>query len=101
MAENAGLTPSGSSSNEGTYEPKPSIQYASTVALQAGAVGAFVSAVQNALGSHSSGASGFLTRSGGTIGIFGTPASFFYVLGRSRDSTQLGLEKLQWALHSR
>ncbi|KAI0932099.1 hypothetical protein AcW1_000684 [Taiwanofungus camphoratus] len=77
MAENAGLTPSGSSSNEGTYEPKPSIQYASTVALQAGAVGAFVSAVQNALGSHSSGASGFLTRSGGTIGIFAAMGATF------------------------
>lgn len=54
-----------------TYDPKPSLRYASAVALQAAGVGAFVSAVQNALGSHTSGASGFLTRSGGTIGFFG------------------------------
>ena len=53
------------------YEPKPSLKYASLVGLQAGAVGVFVSAIQNALASHSSGASGFLTRTGGTIGFFG------------------------------
>ena len=42
-----------------------------SVGLQAAGVGALVSAVQNALGTHSSGAAGFLTRTGGTIGFFG------------------------------
>jgi hypothetical protein len=56
---------------EDTFEPKPALRNATTVGLQAGIVGAFVSAVQNALGSHSRGAAGFLTRSGGTIGTFG------------------------------
>lgn len=58
-----------------TYDPKPSLRYASAVGLQAGIVGALVSTIQNALGSHSKGASGFLTRSGGTIGFFGACSS--------------------------
>ncbi|KAG6898048.1 hypothetical protein C0992_006526 [Termitomyces sp. T32_za158] len=59
------------------YEPKPSLQYASAIGLQAGAVGVFVSAIQNALGSHSSGAMGFVTRTGGTIALFaGMGATF-------------------------
>lgn len=53
------------------YDPKPSLKYASVIGLQAGAVGAFVSAIQNALGNHSKGALGFVTRTGGTIGFFG------------------------------
>lgn len=53
------------------YEPKALLSRATTAGLQAGAVGAFVSAVQNALASHSAGAAGFLTRTGGTIGTFG------------------------------
>lgn len=57
--------------SEAVYEPKPALRNATTIGLQAGVVGAFVSAVQNALGSHSRGAAGFLTRSGGTIGTFG------------------------------
>jgi hypothetical protein len=54
-----------------SFEPRPTFQYAATVGMQAGLVGAFVSSVQNALGSHSKGASGFLSRTGGTIGFFG------------------------------
>ncbi|KAI0094821.1 hypothetical protein BDY19DRAFT_44791 [Irpex rosettiformis] len=54
-----------------TYDPKPSLQYASTVALQMAAIGTVVSATQNALGSHSRGAFGVFTRTGSTIGIFG------------------------------
>lgn len=54
-----------------SYDPKPSLQYASAVGLQAAGIGALVSAVQNALGTHTSGAAGFLTRTGGTIGFFG------------------------------
>ncbi|KAG6912009.1 hypothetical protein DXG01_000257 [Tephrocybe rancida] len=59
------------------YTPKPTLKYASAIGLQAGAVGVFVSAVQNALGSHSNGAMGFLTRTGGTIALFaGMGATF-------------------------
>lgn len=53
------------------FEEKPTIKYATTVALQAGLVGVLASAVQNALGTHNRGAMGILTRSGGTIGFFG------------------------------
>ncbi|KAF5356198.1 hypothetical protein D9756_004112 [Leucocoprinus leucothites] len=53
------------------YETKDVLPYASRVGLQAAAVGTFVSTVQNALSSHSRGAMGFLTRTGGTIGFFG------------------------------
>ncbi|OJA16269.1 hypothetical protein AZE42_00147 [Rhizopogon vesiculosus] len=62
---------------EGVYEPKPLLRNATTIGLQAGMVGAFVSAVQNALGSHSRGAAGFLTRSGGTIGTFAAMGAAF------------------------
>jgi hypothetical protein len=80
-----------------TYEPKPSLQNAAKVGLQAGVVGTFVSAIQNALGTHSHGAAGFLTRSGGTIGVFGT----FWSL-RIRDITHIdGLGKPLWVLRSR
>ncbi|KAG5724653.1 NADH-ubiquinone oxidoreductase 21.3 kDa subunit [Termitomyces sp. T112] len=59
------------------YSPKPSLKYASAIGLQAGAVGVFVSAIQNALGSHSNGAMGFITRTGGTIALFaGMGATF-------------------------
>lgn len=54
------------------YDPKPTLNYASRVGLQAAAVGIFVSTIQNALNSHSRGAMGFITRTGGTIGFFGT-----------------------------
>lgn len=53
------------------YEPKSTLTYASRVGLQAAVVGTFVSTIQNALSSHSRGAMGFLTRTGGTIGFFG------------------------------
>lgn len=58
------------------YEPKPTLKYASVVGLQAGTVGLFVSAIQNALGTHSHGALGFVTRTGGTIGFFGMLLQF-------------------------
>ena len=53
------------------FEPKASLRHASAVGIQAAGVGALVSAIQNALGSHRSGAAGFFTRTGGTIGLFG------------------------------
>jgi hypothetical protein len=55
-----------------TYEEKPALKNATAVGLQAAAVGAFVSAIQNALDTHSRGGLGFLTRTGSTIGTFGT-----------------------------
>jgi hypothetical protein len=54
------------------YQEKPVVHDALVVGFQAGAAGVFVSAIQNALGTHSYGALGFLTRSGSTIGVFGT-----------------------------
>ncbi len=61
----------GPSADTPSFESRPTLQYAATVGMQAALVGAFVSSVQNALGSHSKGAAGFLSRTGGTIGFFG------------------------------
>jgi len=66
-----------STSDPSLYEQKPTLQYAAKVGLQAAAVGTFVSAIQNALGQHTRGASGFLTRSGGTIGFFAAMGATF------------------------
>lgn len=75
MSENAGLPAlEPQSADPAEFTPKPTLAYASTVGFQAAAVGAFVSAIQNALGTHKAGASGFLTRTGGTIGFFGASA---------------------------
>ena len=74
MADSTDTTPSGTTPELAAYDPKPSLQYASAVGLQAAGIGALVSAVQNALGSHSSGAAGVFTRTGGTIGFFGAHA---------------------------
>lgn len=53
------------------YEPKPSLELAGYAAAKGAGAGLLVSAVQNALDSHSRGAMGVLTRTGGTIGLFG------------------------------
>lgn len=45
---------------------------AGVTGLQSAGVGVLVSAVQNALGTHNAGAMGILTRTGSTIGFFGT-----------------------------
>jgi len=60
-----------------SFETRPTLQYAATVGMQAALVGAFVSSVQNALGSHSKGATGFLSRTGGTIGFFAAMGATF------------------------
>ena len=62
------------------YEPKPTLKQASQVALQAGTLGLIVSTVQNALGKHSHGAMGVVTRTGGTIGFFGAPSNALHCL---------------------
>ncbi|KAF8078682.1 hypothetical protein FPV67DRAFT_1557933 [Lyophyllum atratum] len=60
-----------------SYSPKPSLKYASIVGLQGVGIGAFISAIQNALGNHPKGAMGFVTRSGGTIGFFAAMGATF------------------------
>jgi len=65
-----------------TFQPRATLRYASAVGIQAAGVGALVSAVQNALGSHNYGAAGVLTRTGGTIGFFGMSLPrFAYIHG--------------------
>lgn len=53
------------------FEAKSPFQEAARIGLQAGVVGFVLSSIQNALGTHSHGAMGVVTRTGGTIGFFG------------------------------
>lgn len=53
------------------YEPKDALGRAAHGAWVVGAAGALLSAVQNSLAKQNVGAMGFLTRTGGSIGIFG------------------------------
>lgn len=57
------------------YVVRPSLQNGATVGLQAAGVGLLVSTVQNALDTHSRGAAGVFTRTGGTVGFFGESVS--------------------------
>ncbi|KAI8990521.1 hypothetical protein BD414DRAFT_413709 [Trametes punicea] len=77
MADAVNTITSATKPETATYDPKPTLRYASAVGLQAAGIGALVSAVQNALGRHSSGAAGFLTRTGGTIGFFAAMGATF------------------------
>ncbi|KAI0778275.1 hypothetical protein BD413DRAFT_508064 [Trametes elegans] len=77
MADALDTTSSAATPETAVYDPKPSLQYASAVGLQSAGIGALVSAVQNALGTHTSGAAGFLTRTGGTIGFFAAMGATF------------------------
>jgi len=52
------------------YETKNALQNAAYVGLQSAGVGLVISSVQNALDTHSRGAAGIVTRTGGTIGFF-------------------------------
>jgi hypothetical protein len=54
-----------------SYEHKPPLELAGTAGLKGAGAGLLVSAVQNALDTHSRGAMGVLTRTGGTVGLFG------------------------------
>ena len=54
---------------EATYSQQSAFQSAIKLGSQGALVGTFVSVVQNALGSHSEGALGFVTRYGGNIGF--------------------------------
>ena len=71
------ILPSSVMSDGSAYEPKPTIKQTFRVTLQAGTVGLVLSTVQNALGKHSHGAMGVLTRTGGTIGFFGNTYPVF------------------------
>jgi len=82
VAPMADPTPNSSSSprttdNKPIYEPKTPVAKAATVALKAGAVGFFVSSLQNALQKHNYGAMGVFTRTGGTIGFFAAMGATF------------------------
>ncbi|ESK97911.1 nadh-ubiquinone oxidoreductase 213 kda subunit [Moniliophthora roreri MCA 2997] len=59
------------------FEPKSTLQSAAKYGIQAGAVGLVVSSLQNALGQHSRGATGVLTRTGGTITFFAAMGATF------------------------
>ena len=59
------------SNDASSFTYKSPFKYATAVGLQASAVGLVVSTLQNALGNHSHGAMGVVTRTGGTIGLFG------------------------------
>ncbi|EEB88063.1 hypothetical protein MPER_14320, partial [Moniliophthora perniciosa FA553] len=59
------------------FEPKSTLQSSAKYGLQAGAVGLVVSTLQNALGQHSRGATGVLTRTGGTITFFAAMGATF------------------------
>ncbi|KAF8905523.1 hypothetical protein CPB84DRAFT_1676604 [Gymnopilus junonius] len=59
------------------FEPKSPFQEAARIGLQAGVVGFVVSSIQNALGTHSHGAMGVVTRTGGTIGFFAAMGATF------------------------
>jgi len=53
------------------YEPKDALARAAQGTIVVGTAGALLSAVQNSLAKQNLGGMGFITRTGGTIGIFG------------------------------
>ncbi|KIY50613.1 NADH dehydrogenase 1 alpha subcomplex [Fistulina hepatica ATCC 64428] len=59
------------------YVAKPTLDNALRVGLQSAGVGVVVSTIQNALEKHSLGATGALTRTGGTIGFFAALGATF------------------------
>ena len=71
------ILPSSVMSDGSSYEPKPTFKQTFRVSLQAGTVGLVLSTIQNALGKHTHGAMGVLTRTGGTIGFFGNTTFLF------------------------
>lgn len=54
------------------YHPKDAVKAAISGTMVTGGAGALVSAVQNSLSKRNVGAWGIFTRTGSTIGIFGT-----------------------------
>ncbi|KAF8308914.1 hypothetical protein DL93DRAFT_1810798 [Clavulina sp. PMI_390] len=66
-----------SSKTPSAYEQKPAVELAAYAAAKGAGAGLLVSAVQNALETHSRGATGILTRTGGTVGLFAAMAGTF------------------------
>ena len=95
------MSSKGSPLDTPSFEPRPTLQYAATVGMQAALVGAFVSSVQNALGTHSRGASGFLSRTGGTIGFFGVFRQFFCLEVQDLISNYLCVERSRYGCNVR
>ncbi|KAF9076222.1 hypothetical protein BDP27DRAFT_1389646 [Rhodocollybia butyracea] len=60
-----------------SFEPKPALNNATKLGLQAGSLGLVYSTLQNALGQHSAGAAGVFTRTGGTITFFAAMGAAF------------------------
>lgn len=58
------------------YQPKDALAAAAQGTLVMGSAGALLSAVQNSLAKQNIGAMGFITRTGGTIGLFGAFNAF-------------------------
>jgi hypothetical protein len=63
------------------FEPKSMLGAATTAGLQGAGAGLFFATLQNALGTHGSGAFGVLTRYGSTVGMFGAPRPVRAALG--------------------
>lgn len=61
------------------YHEKSALNNGFKGAIQAGAFGLFVSAVQNSLGTHKQGAMGVFTRTGSSIGFFAAIGAAFGV----------------------
>ena len=55
-----------------TYHPKDAVSAAVTATMVTASAGAIISGVQNALTKQNVGAFGILTKTGGTIAVFGT-----------------------------
>jgi hypothetical protein len=68
-------------SEEKRFERRDAIGEGVKGALIMGGIGAIVSGVQNSLQKQNVGALGVLTRTGGTIAIFGTPMSAHALCG--------------------
>ncbi len=63
------------SKEEAVYQPEDAIAGAIRSTMITGGAGAFVSAIQNTLTKQNVSAWGIFTRTGGTIAVFGKPAT--------------------------
>ena len=67
-------------SEDDQYHPKDAVKAAIQGTMVMGAAGAFVSAIQNTLTRRNVTAWGFVTRTGGTIAVFGIRMKFQGIL---------------------
>ena len=68
-------------SHDGAFHPKDAVGEAVRATLITSGAGAFVSTIQNTLTRQNRGALGFLTKTGGTIAVFGAQEGCDMVLG--------------------